>query len=180
MAELSTIARPYAEALFRVAKDGNLAQTAQALSGLAALAAQPEVLALIGNPNLSSAQLLDVFGALANKQVGALDASLNNFIQVLVENDRLALLPQIASQFIELRHAHEGTAEAQITSAYPIEGAQLTDLLSALEKKFGVKLQAQVVVDPSLIGGVRVLVGDRELDTSVRARLNQMATVLTA
>ena len=180
MAELSTVARPYAEALFRVAKDAKLAQTTQALQGLAQLAAQAEVLDLIGNPNVSAAQVLDVFTALATKQVGALDANLTNFVQLLVENHRLVLLPQIATQFTELRHAHEGTAEAHITSAYPLEGAQLAELVAALEKKFGVKLQAQVQVDPALIGGVRVLVGDRELDTSVRARLAQMAVTLAA
>jgi F-type H+-transporting ATPase subunit delta len=99
---------------------------------------------------------------------------------MLVENSRLALLPEIEQQFRELKNAFESTADAQIVSAFPMSDAQVNELLAALEKKFGRKLNASLSVDASLIGGVRVTVGDEVLDSSVSARLQNMQTVLAA
>jgi F-type H+-transporting ATPase subunit delta len=99
---------------------------------------------------------------------------------MVVDNHRLPLLPEIAVQFEELKNAREGAADALIVSAFPLEGAQLNDLVASLERKFKRKLKPVVEVDPSLIGGVRVTVGDEVLDTSVRARLASMQTALTA
>jgi F-type H+-transporting ATPase subunit delta len=99
---------------------------------------------------------------------------------LLVENDRLLLLPDIAEQFAALRNRHDGTAQAEITSAFEMSDAQVQELVAALEQKFGLKLKPSVTVDPSLIGGVRVAVGDQVLDTSVQAQLARMRDQLAA
>lgn len=177
MAELATIARPYAEAVFRVAQPAKLNVWAEILSEMAQVAAVPAFRDIAGDPRFARAQLTDTF--LSAIKV-SLDAEAKNFVGMLVENGRLGLLPEIEQQFRELKNAFESTADAQITSAFPMSEAQLADLLAALEKKFGRKLNAAVTVDPALIGGVRVIVGDEVLDTSVSARLQQMQTALAA
>lgn len=176
--ELATIARPYAEALFRVAKSGNLAQWSESVSEMAQLAAHPDVQAFANNPKIGKQQIADTFLALLKTNKGS--AELKNFIGMLVENDRLTLLPEIGEQFHALQNAEAGAADAEITSAFELSDAQVRDLVATLEKKFGRKLNPLVKVDNSLIGGVRVLVGDQVLDTSVRAKLQKMHTALTA
>jgi len=101
-------------------------------------------------------------------------------LRTVLENGRLAALPQMAEQFPTLVQARQGVSEAHIYSAYPIDAGQLADILGPLEKRFGRKLEAKVELDPELIGGVRVVVGDEVLDTSVKARLDQMKVALTA
>ena len=177
MAEIATVARPYAEALFRVARSGNLAAWSELVSEMAYVAAHPEVQALSLNPNVSDQQIAATFQAALKSPVGA---EATNFIGMLVENGRLTLLPEIAAQFHVLKNAQEGAADAEITSAFEISDAQVKDLVATLEKKFGRKLNPSVTVDSSLIGGVRVVVGDEVLDTSVRAKLQQMQVALTA
>jgi len=177
MAELATIARPYAEALFRVAQSGNLAAWSGLVTEMAQIAANPDFQALASNPKVSEQQVSDTLLALLKSPVGA---EAKNFIAMLVENGRLALLPEIAAQFHALKNAQEGAADARITSAFALTDAQVADLMAALEKKFGRKLNPSVTVDESLIGGVRVVVGDEVLDTSVRAKLQQMHVALAA
>ncbi len=177
MAELATIARPYAEALFRVAQGGNLQAWSQTVADMAAVAALAEVKELASNPRLTDAQIADTFLAALNSSVSP---EAKNLVAALVENGRLALLPEIAEQFKLLVNQQQGSADAEITSAFPMEAPQVADLVSALEKKFGRKLNPSVNVDPSLIGGVRVVVGDEVLDTSVRAKLQQMQSVLAS
>ena len=99
---------------------------------------------------------------------------------MLAENGRITLLPEISTQFAELRNASEGAADADIFSAFEISADQLSQLVATLEKKFGRKLNPTVTVDPSLIGGVRVVVGDEVLDTSVRAKLQRMHVALAS
>jgi F-type H+-transporting ATPase subunit delta len=89
-------------------------------------------------------------------------------------------LPEIAAQFQSLVDAQSGTSQATIESAFPIDASQLAELKATMEKRFGRKLEAHVVVHPELIGGVRVVVGDEVLDTSIRARLEQMKAALAA
>lgn len=176
MAESVTIARPYAEALFRLASEGNsLAAWADRLERLATIARDPELAELIGNPKLSASQMaslvLDIQGETGN-------AELTNFVTVLAENERLALLSEIAELFNELKSKAEGTKEAIIYSAFPLDAAQVQTLAGQLEGHFKSKLQPRVEVDPSLIGGVRVAVGDEVLDASVRGKLDAMAVAL--
>lgn len=176
MAELATIARPYAEALFRVAKSGNLAQWSDAVSEMAQLAAHPDVKLFATNPKISKQQIADTFLSLLKSSVGP---EIKNFIGMLVENDRLTLLPEIGEQFHDLKNAEQGAADAEIASAFELNDAQVRDLVATLEKKFSRKLNPSVKVDNALIGGVRVTVGDQVLDTSVRAKLQKMHTALT-
>jgi F-type H+-transporting ATPase subunit delta len=177
MAELATIARPYAEALFRVAKSGNLSAWSDLVSEMAQVAAHPDVQALSRNPNVTDKQIADTLLALLKSP---LTDEAKNFINMLVENGRVTLLPEIDTQFHVLKNAQEGAADADITSAFDMSDAQVKQLVATLEKKFGRKLNPSVNVDSSLIGGVRVVVGDEVLDTSVRAKLQQMHVALAA
>ena len=177
MAELATIARPYAEALFRVAKSGNITAWSDLVSEMAAVAALPDVKSFASNPKISDKQVSETFLSLLKSSISV---EAKNFVGMLVENGRLALLPEIGAQFHALKNASEGAADAEITSAFELTGAQVKDLVATLEKKFGRKLNPTVNVDNSLIGGVRVTVGDEVLDTSVRAKLQKMHTALAS
>ena len=176
MAELATIARPYAEALFRVAQTGNLASWSELLAGMSAVAANPDMMDSARNPKVSDEQVIGLFLSAVNSPA---NVELKNFVSMLVENGRLSLLPEITGQFHALRNAQEGAADAEIVSAFELTPAQVVDLVATLEKRFHRNLNPSVTVDNSLIGGVRVVVGDEVLDTSVRARLQRMQTALT-
>jgi len=179
MAELATIARPYAQALFGVAQQENADGWAAFIAELAQVGALPEVLSVATSPKVSHAQVIDLLLSVVQSPLKA-SAEAKNFVQMLVDNHRLELLPEIHAQFDALKNAREGAADALIVSAFPLEGAQLGDLVANLERRFARKLKPTVEVDPSLIGGVRVTVGDEVLDTSVRARLAGMQVALTA
>ncbi|WP_206955549.1 F0F1 ATP synthase subunit delta [Trinickia acidisoli] len=179
MAELATIARPYAEALFSVAEGGDLAAWSALVQELAQVARLPELMSVASSPKVSRAQVVDLLLA-ATRSAPKDSPQAKNFVQMLVDNHRLSLLSEIAVQFDELKNAREGAADALIVSAFPLQEAQLADLVASLERKFGRKLKPTVQVDASLIGGVRATVGDEVLDTSVRARLADMRTALTA
>ncbi|HET7772965.1 MAG TPA: F0F1 ATP synthase subunit delta [Burkholderiaceae bacterium] len=177
MAELSTIARPYAEALFGAAKGADLNAVLAEVDALATAAQLPEVAQLAINPQVGDAQLTDVLSAAVK---GGLSPIGKQFVATVVANGRVTALPAIARQFRHLKNASEGNADALIESAFALEPAQVQDLVVALEKKFAVKLKPQVSVNPALIGGVRVTVGDQVLDSSVRAQLDQMRVALAA
>ena len=179
MAELSTVARPYAEALFGAACDdkAGLAAWADLVGELAQVAENPDVREVMSDPRLENAQRVEVFTSLIKS---SLPQAVRNFIELLVENDRLLLLPIIATQFVALKIRREGPAQAEITSAFEMSEAQVSELVGALEVKFGLKLKPHVTVDHSLIGGVRVAVGDQVLDTSVKAQLARLRDTLAA
>lgn len=181
MAELATVARPYAEALFRVAQAGkesyNLAAWSDIVSELAQVGSHPEVQAFARNPKASDSEVTATLLSLLKSPV---NDEVNNFVAMLVENGRVSLLPEIGAQFHLLKNSLEGAADADITSAFELSGAQVAELVATLEKKFSRKLNPAVTVDPSLIGGVRVVVGDQVLDTSVRAKLQQMRDALVS
>jgi len=179
MAELSTVARPYAEALFGAAREdqAGLAVWSDLVAEMAQVAAHPDVRNALSDPRIADAQRVDVFTSLIKSE---LPQAARNFIALLVENDRLLLLPEIAAQFEVQKDRNEGVAQAEIVSAFALDDAQVQDLLAGLQKTFGLKLKARVTVDSSLIGGVRVTVGDKVLDTSVQAQLAQMRDKLAA
>jgi F-type H+-transporting ATPase subunit delta len=177
MAELATVARPYAEALFRVAQQGNMAAWSELVSELGQVGENADLQAFARNPKVSGSQTVDAIASLVKSPV---TPEARNFLDMLVGNDRVMLLPEVAAQFAELKNANEGAADATIVSAFEIAPAQVAELAKTLEKKFGRKLNPTVTVDPSLIGGVRVEVGDEVLDTSVKAKLQQMQIALTA
>jgi F-type H+-transporting ATPase subunit delta len=179
MAELATIARPYAEALFKAAGD-NSASLKPQLAHLAQLAGQPELRQFADNPKVPASQVLELFDGIAVSQGISLDPQVANLLRAVVENGRLAALPQIAAQFTELVNARSGVSDAIVQSAFPINDDQLRFVMATLEKRFKRKLNPTVELTPELIGGIRVVVGDEVLDTSVKARLEQMKVALTA
>lgn len=176
MAELATIARPYAEALFK-ASSSDLAAAEVWVEELAAIAANPQLQQLADNPNVSAQQVFDVITGVAKTPLN--DAA-KNFLRTVIDNGRLTVLPEISAQFRALKNAQGGTSDAVVFSAFAIDGAALEDVKAALEKRFGRKLNVTVELEPELIGGIRVVVGDEVLDTSVKARLEQMKVALTA
>ncbi len=180
MAELATIARPYAEALFKAAGDQGARLTAP-LGLLAEVAGSEQVRQFADNPKVGVSPIVELVASAAGfTQPSALDAKVANLLQMVVENGRLAALPEIAAQFNALVNAQSGSSDAVVYSAFPIDDAALADVVAALEKRFARKLKATVVIDADLIGGIRVVVGDEVLDTSVKARLEQMKVALTA
>ncbi|MFT3719092.1 F0F1 ATP synthase subunit delta [Pseudorhodoferax sp.] len=176
MAELATIARPYAEALFK-AGASDLEGTQNWLDQLTAVVADPQVIDLAANPKVTPGQVFDL---IAGATPTVLPEMGKNFLRVLIDNGRLQALPEAAAQFRLLKNAVSGAADAVVYSAFPIDGATLQDVTSMLEQRFGRRLTTRVEVDPSLIGGIRAVVGDEVLDTSVKARLEQMKAALTA
>ena len=176
MAELATIARPYAEALFK-ASSSDLNGAAVWVEELKAIAKNAQLQQFADNPNVTAAQVFDVISGVS--QV-ALPEMAKNFLRTVIENGRLSALPEIAEQFRVLKNAQGGSADAVVHSAFPIDSAALADLAATLEKRFARKLNVSVELQPELIGGIRVVVGDEVLDSSVKARLEQMKMALTA
>lgn len=178
MAELATIARPYAEALFKSAGQSSPRDFADQLDALGQVAALPELRQFADNPKTQPATVYDVMtGALKAIQ---LSPPVQNLLRAVIENGRLQAMGEIAAQYRALVNTQSGVSDAVVYSAYPIDGGQLAEVVAALEKRFARKLNASVVVEPELIGGIRVVVGDEVLDTSVKARLEQMKVALTA
>jgi F-type H+-transporting ATPase subunit delta len=178
MAEPSTIARPYAEAAFRLADEsGKLAEWSAALANLAAVAADARMRAAAGDPNLSAAQAAGLFISIL---AGKLPAGGENFVRVLADNGRLELLGEIRARYEALKNEREGVIEAEVISAFDMDAAQLADLVARLEKKSGRKVKARVSVDKALIGGVKVVLGDKVIDGSARAQLGALEAALKA
>ena len=177
MAELVTIARPYAEAAFRTAlQNKRLQQWSDMLALVEAVVVHEDVAARIGDPNVEEQALEGlILGTLGEH----LDGQGRNLVQVLVRNGRLELTPHIRALYEELKREHEGVLEAKIISALPIGDEQVHLLVAALEKKYGRKVSTQVEIDPELIGGARIVVGDKVIDATVRGRLDAMAAALS-
>jgi F-type H+-transporting ATPase subunit delta len=181
MAELATIARPYAEALFKAGGIAEPAALADELQALADVAGQPQLRQFADNPKVSADQVYDLVASVARPAGSTpLSKPAGNLLRTVIDNGRLVALPEIASQYHALVNGRSGTSDAVIHSAFPIEPQQLQETVAALERRFGRKLQASVVIDPELIGGIRVVVGDEVLDTSIKVRLEQMKAALTA
>ena len=175
MAENVTLARPYAEAAFQLARASSaLGPWQQALDRMAAVAADAQMLECIANPRLLSSQVSQLFLDVA----GSLSAEQQNFVRLLVDNERLQVLPEIRELYVELKNGQEGVQEADIASAFPLDDATLKNLVAELETRFKCRIQATVSLDPELIGGVRIAVGDQVIDASVRGKLAAMATAL--
>ena len=177
MAELATIARPYAEAVFRLAKQGNaLPAWSDALNLMASVYEDPQMQAAIANPNVTSVDIERLLLAICGERI---DGVARNLIQLLVHNRRLSVLAEIRELFEQLKLADEGKVDAKISSAFPMEDAQRQLVVDLLSSRFKGKINATVTVDPDLIGGIKVEVGDKVWDASVRGRLQTMAATLT-
>ncbi len=176
MAELITVARPYAEAVFRLAKDSNtLIQWSDVLGNLALIAENQAVLDVVANPKCSADQvqelLVELLGTDANAEV-------KNFLAAVLENRRFATLPAMSALFEQLKSADEGVAQAHIESAFAMTDAQLAELTATLTQQLKRKISADVSINPELIGGVKVTIGDLVIDASVSGKLATLATSL--
>ena len=177
MAEIATVARPYAEAVFRAALEKNaLAAVAQSLALVAAAARDDQMHSVLLNPRVNAQQKKDIFDSAAG---GRLDDVTKRLVAILVDGHREVLIGSIAEQFEDLKHEHEKVLRARITSAQPLSEPQAGEIVAALEKRYGRKVEADLDVDPQLLGGARVQVGDQVINASVRDALAQMAAALT-
>ena len=180
MVENSTIARPYAQALFDACHQSadTLESATIVLKDMAELLEMSDMRQAISDPRFNDEQRCDLIkDSLKGVKLGD---QILNLLSLLVANDRLLALPEIAIQFEQLKDKANGVAQAEIVSAFPLSEGQVAELIDLLEPKFHLKLKPHVTVDDSLIGGVRVVVGDYVLDTSVRAQLNRMRDALVA
>jgi F-type H+-transporting ATPase subunit delta len=176
MAEISTVARPYAEAVFRSALEKNtLGAVSDSLALVAAIGRDEQMQSVFGNPRVSAQQKKDLFAAGGS---GRIDPLVTSLLAVLVDGHRELLIGSIAAQFEELKNEHDKVLRARITSAQPLTDAQRDEIVSSLEKRYGKKVEAEVDVDPELLGGARVQVGDQVIHASVRDALAQMAAAL--
>jgi F-type H+-transporting ATPase subunit delta len=176
MAELATVARPYAEALFKTALEkGALGAVAEGLAFVAAAERDPQMRSALSNPRVTAQQKKDLLAAVAGERMSE---PLANLLSILVDNHREVLVGQISEQFGELKNEHEKVVRARITSAQPLTDAQRAEIVGSLERRYGKKVEAEMDVDPELLGGARVQVGDQVINASVRDALAQMATAL--
>ena len=175
MAESLTIARPYADAAFGIARDQNaLPQWSDALNRLAQVMASSEARGLMSNPRLGPAQI----AALVGDAAGSLSKEQRNFVQVLAENERLGVMGDVEQQFRLLRNRHEEILDVTVQTAYPLDEAQVADIVATLEKKYGRKVRATTELEDELIGGVCIRIGDEMIDASVRGKLAKLAATL--
>jgi F-type H+-transporting ATPase subunit delta len=176
MAELTTLARPYARAAFDIAnRDSQLDLWLAALNGAAAVITDSKVQAYLASPGLTaeqrSAAIVDVLGDLSSPKFG-------NFIITLAENNRLLLLPYIRELFIALKAQREKSIDVSIASAYPINEQLVAKLITALTQKLERKVKLTTVVDESLLGGVLIHADDTVIDGSVKGRLAKLAEAM--
>jgi len=175
MAERLTLARPYAEAVFKLAQASNdLAGWSTVLQNLSAVASDPQMKDIITNPETNDEALLGLIVDI----VGKLDAQQENLVRVLMENDRLLLSPEIASLYEEHRAEAEASVDVVVASAIALDAKQEQAIAASLEKKLGKKVNLSSNVDESLIGGVVIQAGDLVIDGSVKGRLGELASQL--
>jgi len=177
MAELSTIARPYADAVFkRAVETDRIDQWSEDLQALTRVVSDADVARIMENPTLSREQRLEiVLSVMGGEQ---LQDEVKNLVHVLSENGRLDALPEISRTYDDFKVNHEGKIDVEVTSAFPVDEAQRDLLADALEKRLGKQVNIAVSEEPSLIGGVIIKAGDLVIDGSVKEKLNRMATDL--
>lgn len=178
MAERITTARPYAKAIFALAKQGNtLAGTAAALETAAAVVSDPRVHALLGSPHVTPAQLAELVAGVVGH---GLDENGRNFVSLLAQNRRLGFLPEIAELFARMKADVENAVDVEVVAASPLSADQESRYAAALQKKLGRQVRLHTKVDGSLLGGAVLRAGDLVIDGSLKGRLERLATELTA
>lgn len=178
MAEISTIARPYAVAAYKLGKETKaLDKWSDMLALLAGLVKDEQLKTYIEDPKVNAqeleANMIKVAGNKLNEQG-------QNLVKILVEYGRLSILPSISDAFEELKAQEEGTLDAEIIAAEKLTATQTKDIVARLEKKFGKKIEAKVSVDAEIIGGIKIIVGDTVIDASVQGQLQNLAYTLSA
>ncbi|BCD99910.1 F0F1 ATP synthase subunit delta [Marinagarivorans cellulosilyticus] len=178
MAELTTLARPYARAAFESARaDSQLNEWAQALVVAAAVASEPKVKQLLAAPGLTAAQKSAAFADVCGSE---LSDKFKNFVSVLAENKRLALLPFIQTLFIDLKSQLEKAINVEVTTAFEISAETQSQLVIALTKKLDRVVTLESSIDKSLIGGAVIRAGDTVIDGSVKGRLAKLAEAMNS
>jgi F-type H+-transporting ATPase subunit delta len=178
MAERTTIARPYAEAAFEAAREkGDLARFGAELALAQTIAADPGMAEALASPKLDAAAKSSLFLSIAGERFGG---EMRNFVRILIEGERIGVLPEIRALYEARKDEAEGVARATIETAMPIAPAQLAELTAALERRFGKRIEVTVADSPALVGGARITVGDTVIDGSVRGKLAAMAQALSA
>jgi F-type H+-transporting ATPase subunit delta len=176
MAELTTLARPYAQAVFSLAQQtGQLPQWSDMLQFIASVYVNPDVQRALANPSFTKEDVEQTLVALCGER---LNNAARNLLIVLVRNDRLAALPEIVALYEQLREEEENILQATIESAFPLDDAQLAHLVARLEGRTGRRIKPTVTLAPHLIGGVKVQIADDVWDGSVRGQLDNMAAAL--
>lgn len=176
MAEAITVARPYAEAVFKLAQEkGTLSLWSELLQLVTAVVSQEQIKALIDNPQISAGKLREIILDICGKK---LSGEGERLVSLLIENGRLNILPQLRDLYDRLRAQHESVLEAKIISAFSLKPTQVDELVSVLEEKFQRKVNAQVSVNNELIGGVKIGIGDQVIDSSIYGKLEAMAAAL--
>ena len=178
MAELSTLARPYAKAAFEYARErGSLEQWAQQLSETAAVVSDERVAAVLDDPALTAEQQVRTLVDLCGDSMGA---ELRNFLAVLAANKRIALLPEILAQFNRFKAGLEQSVEVEVVSAFELPQETSDRLAAALGKKLEREVRVSTRTDEHLLGGVLIRAGDMVIDGTVRGRLNKLAEAVTS
>lgn len=176
MAEAITIARPYAEAIFRLAKDGKcLPKWSEMLSVISLVVSNDQIASLMADPRVPHNKLYEIIvGSCADK----LNKEAKNLIAVMMENKRLQIFPQLQIHYEHLKTRHESVLKAKIISAFPLQSDQQEKLVSALQAKFKCQVDVICVVDADLIGGVKIEIGDQVIDGSISGKLAAMTAAL--
>lgn len=176
MAELSTLARPYAKAVFEMAREGtSFAAWSKQLAALTEVVAQPQVASVLGHPALTRAALADLVASAAGS---ALDGAGKALVRLLADNGKLAALPELAAQFEQLRAEHEARVAVEITSAAPVAEAQKAALAQAVAKRLDREVEITWSTDESLIAGALIRAGDLVIDGSAKGELERLSTQL--
>jgi F-type H+-transporting ATPase subunit delta len=183
MADNNTIARPYAQAVFELAQEaGELATWAEGLAVAGQLTADGRVAEYLGDPGFSDAQRLDfltgLFGSANVGLLGGGDEKGTNFLRLLVEYDRVDVLPEIAERFEALRAEVENTVDVVVTSATELSASQQQEIVTALASRLGREVRLETRIEEDLIGGAVIRAGDVVIDGSLRARLDGLTTAL--
>ena len=177
MAEITTIARPYAQAIFKLASEKQaLDAWADMLGLLAVVATDPDMQRMIDSPRVTSDKLAGLFIDICGDR---LDADAQNFIKVLAENGRMMALAEIYNLYQTLKSEAEGAIQAQLITAFPATEAQKTSVLEALKKRFGRDIELECRTDATLVGGAVIRAGDMVIDGSVSGKLDKLAVALS-
>ena len=178
MAELTTLARPYARAAFDSARAASqLQEWTQALAVAAAVVNEPKVKQLLTSPSLTAAQKSTAFTEVCGAE---LNDKFKNFVSVLAENKRLALLPFIQTLFLDLKSQLEKTVDVEVTTAFALSTEAKSQLTIALTKKLDRVVTLESTIDKSLIGGAIIRAGDTVIDGSVRGRLAKLTDAMNS
>ena len=176
MAEYATIARPYAQAVFELARNSaGFPRWSETLGFLAAVAQDPQVATLLDSPRLTGKQLAELFLGICGEHI---DESGANLVRLLAENRRLVVLPEIAQAYEAFRHDAEGVIYGELISAYPASEQQQQQIAAALKARLGRQVELKCTIDASLVGGAIVRAGDLVIDGSILGKLTRLANAL--